>query len=404
MCRRAAFSPDGKRIVTASDDRTARVWDADGRASSWCCAATRMGLIRRVQPRRHAHRHRVRRQDGAGLGRRRAASELVVLRGHEDSVHSRRVQPRRHAHRHRVAETRPRGCGTPTTGRADRGPARPRGRGLVAPRSAPTARASSPRPATRRRGCGTRRRGQSSWSLRGHEDCGQSRRVQPRRRAHRHRVAGQDGAGVGRRRPASRSRACAATSRVRATRRVQPRRRAHRHRVRGQDGAGVGRRDRHRRLARPARPRGLGRCRAAFSPDGARIVTASKDKTARVWDADDAASRSRPHAATRTRSVAPRSAPTARASSPRPTTRRRGCGTPRPARSSRCCAATRTVVSRAAFSPDGTPRRHRVQRQDARGCGTRRPARSSAVLRGHEDRCGRAAFSPDGARIVTGDG
>ena len=29
MCDAVAFSPDGKRIVTGSSDRTARVWDAE---------------------------------------------------------------------------------------------------------------------------------------------------------------------------------------------------------------------------------------------------------------------------------------------------------------------------------------------------------------------------------------
>ena len=57
----AAFSPDGKRIVTASADKTARIWDA----------AT-----------------------GKPIGE--------PLKGHEDAVSQRGVQPRRQAHRHRV--------------------------------------------------------------------------------------------------------------------------------------------------------------------------------------------------------------------------------------------------------------------------------------------------------------
>jgi WD40 repeat protein len=96
---------------------------------------------------------------------------------------------------------------------------------------------------------------------------------------------------------------------------------------------------------------------AAFSPDGSRIVTASNDKTARIWDAASAKQIAilRGHA---------------------------------------------SAVNSAAFNPDGS---HIVTASDDK---TARiwdaaSAREIAVLRGHDYAVLSAAFSPDGMRIVT---
>ena len=96
---------------------------------------------------------------------------------------------------------------------------------------------------------------------------------------------------------------------------------------------------------------------ASFSPDGARIVTASMDDTARVWNAD-------------------------------------GSGTP-----TVLAGHTDTVLS-ARFSPDGkrivTASLDRTARVwNADGSGT------PIVLAGHAESVDSASFSPDGTRIVT---
>ena len=83
----AAFSPDGKRIVTASWDKTARIWDAaTGKPIGEPLRGHEAVVQRRVQPRRHAHRYRVRGWDGAGLGRGDWKPIGEPLKGYEDSV------------------------------------------------------------------------------------------------------------------------------------------------------------------------------------------------------------------------------------------------------------------------------------------------------------------------------
>src|SRR6516162_16684 len=96
---------------------------------------------------------------------------------------------------------------------------------------------------------------------------------------------------------------------------------------------------------------------AAFSPDGSRIVTASGDKTARIWDAASA------------KEIA-------------------------------VLRGHNDAVWSAAFSPDGS----RIV--TASGDKTARiwdaaSAKEIAVLRGHANSVYSAAFSPDGSRIVT---
>src|SRR5262249_19056005 len=89
----ASWSPDGSRIVTASVDRTAKVWDARTGAGALTLrghpGAVRPAAFSPARPRRGSRRwHRT------GKGRdERTRAEVLTLRGHTGAVWSASFSP-----------------------------------------------------------------------------------------------------------------------------------------------------------------------------------------------------------------------------------------------------------------------------------------------------------------------
>ena len=83
MVRSAAFSPDGRRIVTASVDKSARIWDVDsGREMMRLEGHPAPVRAAAILAGRHTRRHGFDGQDRAPLGSRDRPTGPIVHRAH----------------------------------------------------------------------------------------------------------------------------------------------------------------------------------------------------------------------------------------------------------------------------------------------------------------------------------
>ncbi|WP_437995523.1 protein kinase [Sorangium sp. So ce185] len=349
----AAFSPDGRRVVTGAQDRTARVWNADGAGEPIVLrghddrvyAAAFSPDAARIVTASADRTARVWRADGAG--------EPVVLRGHTDQVYSAAFSPDGErivtGAQDRTARVwRADGAGEPIVlrGHTDRVYA-----AAFSPDGERIVTASWDRTVRVWNADGTG----EPIVLRGHTDriygvafSPDGRRVASASQDETARVWNADGTGD----PFV---------------------------LRGHDDQVYS---------------------VAFSPDGHHLVTASHDRTARVWNVDDTGEPLALRGHTdRVYGVAfsPDGRRVASASLDRTVRVWNADGTGEPI----VLRGHDDEVNSVAFSPDGqrvvsgsADKTVRVWRADGAG--------EPLVLRGHDDQVYAAAFSPDGQRIASG--